>query len=86
MLNNLKYDKYTVEQVKKDADIRDYIPGCTRKAEQVIECPYCHAKKMSVVHKGSKNFAHCFSCDKNISNAIEAVMLYVGIYFVRGVV
>lgn len=79
MKDNLKYDKYTVEKVKRDADIRDFIPGCTRKAEQMVECPYCHSQKMSVVHKGEKNFAHCFACDKSIPNAIDAVMLYEGL-------
>ncbi|MBD5318702.1 MAG: hypothetical protein HDS09_05515 [Bacteroides sp.] len=75
----LKYDRHTVDNVKKVADIRDYIPGCTRKAEQMVECPFCHSKKMSVVHKGDKNFAHCFSCGKSIPNAIDAVMTYEGL-------
>lgn len=76
MTDNLKYDRFTVDRVKKEADIRDFIPGCTRKADQMVECPFCGSKKMSVVHKADKNFAHCFSCEKSIANAIEAVMTY----------
>lgn len=79
MTDNLKYDRFTVDRVKKDADIRDFIPGCSRKADQMIECPFCHSKKMSVVHKGDKNFAHCFNCGKSIANAIDAVMIYEGL-------
>ena len=67
MTDNPKYDKFTVERVKNDADIRDFIPGCTRKPEQMVECPFCHSKKLSVVHKGGKNFAYCFSC-KEVSS------------------
>ncbi len=51
MTDNPKYDKFTVERVKNDADIRDFIPGCSRKPEQMVECPFCHSKKLSVVHK-----------------------------------
>lgn len=77
--SSYKYDRETIERVKKDADIRDFIPGCSKKGEQMIECPYCHSNKMSVVHKGGKNFAHCFSCEKSITSAIDAVMLYEGL-------
>ena len=79
MTDNPKYDKFTVEPVKNDADIRDFIPGCTRKPEQMVECPFCHSKKLSVVHKGGKNFAYCFSCKEGFSNAVDAVMHYDGL-------
>ena len=83
MIDKNKYDRHTVETVKKNADIRDFIPGCSHKSEQMIECPYCHSKKLSVVHKGNKNFAHCFSCEKSITNAIDAVMLYEGLDWLK---
>lgn len=78
----MKYDKFTVEKVKTGADIRDFIPGCTRKADQMVDCPFCGSKKMSVVHKANKNFAICHVCNKGFSNAIDAIMHFEHLDFI----
>lgn len=81
MNNFQKYDRLAVDNVIKGADIRDFIPGCKRKVEQMVECPFCGKKKLSVVHKSGKNFAHCFACEKGFSNAVDAVMHYEKLEF-----
>lgn len=81
MNTDLKYSKDQVEQVKAKADIRKFIPGCKTKPDQMVECPFCGAKKFSVVHKGGKNFARCFVCEE-VLNPISAVMHYQGLEFI----
>lgn len=83
MADFIKYDKYEVEKVVKGADIRDFIPGCSRKVEQKIECPFCHGKNFSVVHKAGKNFAKCFNCEESLSSAVDAVMKLEGLNFLQ---
>lgn len=78
----MKYSKDQIERVKTDADIRKFIPGCKTKGEQMVECPFCGAKKLSVVHKTGKNFAKCFVCEKTL-NPISAVMRYQGMEFIQ---
>lgn len=74
-----KYSKHEIDRLKESADIRKVIPGCNeRKADQKVSCPFCGADSFGVVHKGGKNFAHCFSCEKSFSNAVSAVMHYNG--------
>ena len=74
----MKYNKFEIQKVK-EADIRLFVPGCApRKASQEVECPFCGAKKFSVVHKTGKNFASCFACKQSFSSPIDAVMHYKG--------
>ena len=74
-----KYSRFEIDRLKDSADIRKVIPGCNeRKADQKVTCPFCGADTFGVVHKGGKNFAHCFSCEKGFSNAVAAVMHYNG--------
>lgn len=53
----MKYSKFEVEKVKKDADIRRLIPGASQsKANQYIECPFCgEAKKFRVRYSAGKS-------------------------------
>lgn len=79
MNTNHKYDRYEVDRVKA-LDIRLFIPGCNQhKATSEIECPHCGKKKLSVVHKGEKNFAYCHSCQFSLPGPIEAVAHFSGI-------
>lgn len=80
----MKYSSSTIKKVADGADIRDFIPGCDpKKADQMVDCPFCGAKKLSVVYKRGKNFAHCFACQKGFPNAIDATMHYSGLQFLE---
>ncbi|MCM1162642.1 MAG: hypothetical protein NC339_00065 [Muribaculaceae bacterium] len=79
MNTNHKYDQWEVDKVRS-LDIRLFIPGCNQhKATSEVECPHCGKKKLSVVHKGDKNFAYCHSCQFSLSGPIEAVAHFSGI-------
>lgn len=79
MSHTKKYSRFEIDKVKA-ADIRLFIPGCNRgKASQEIECPECHKKKFSVVHKGGKNFARCFACEFCLSDPIAAYGYFKGL-------
>lgn len=81
-----KYDKFQIEQLKRDADIRLFIPGCDEsKRDQKIACPVCGQKKFSVVHKAGKNLAKCFACDLCFTNGVAAVMKLEGKDFLSAV-
>lgn len=75
-----KYSRFEVEKVRSGADIRLFIPNCDlRKTTQEVKCPFCGEKKLSVVHKKGKNFAHCFHCKEGFSSPIDAYMHYNGL-------
>ena len=70
----MKYSKFEVDKVKKDADIRRLIPGASQsKANQYIECPFCgEAKKFRVRFSAQYNCAFCMKCNEGFSNPIAA--------------
>lgn len=73
---NHKYSRFEVDKVR-EADIRQFIPGCNQsKASQELVCPNCGKKKFNVVHKSKKNFAHCFACEFTLSDSINAYAHY----------
>lgn len=74
----MKYSKFEVEKVKRDADIRRIIPGTNAtNPNQYIECPFCHEpKKFRVRHTAQYNCAFCVKCNQGFSNPIVAYAHY----------
>lgn len=74
----MKYNKFEIEKVKTDADIRRLVPGASEtKATQDIDCPFCgKPKKFRVSHKKGYNNAYCFACRQGFSSPIEAYAYY----------
>lgn len=74
----MKYSKFEVEKVKRDADIRRIIPGTNAtNPNQYIECPFCHEpKKFRVRHTAQYNCAFCVKCSQGFSNPIVAYAHY----------
>ncbi len=70
----MKYSRFEVDKVKKDADIRRLIPGASQsKVNQYIECPFCgEAKKFRVRFSSQYNCAFCMKCNEGFSNPIAA--------------
>ena len=67
-----KYSKFELAKLD-DIDMRDIVPGCDHsKAEITMECPDCHGKKFTVVHKGKKNLCKCFNCGMGFGNPLKA--------------
>lgn len=74
-----KYDKFQIDKVKTDADIRDFVTGCNKKKlTQEVECPFCGKKKFYVDRRKGHNSATCWACHQGFSNPVEAVMHYRG--------
>lgn len=75
-----KYSDLTIENVKKNADIRLFIPGAdTTKSKQYIDCPFCgEKKKFGITHNLRNNSASCFKCKQGFSNAVAAWMHFQG--------
>lgn len=79
MTTNKKYSEREISKVKS-LDIRLFIPGCSpNKASQEVDCPSCGKKKLSIVHKGDKNFAYCHNCQFSLPDPISAVGYYANI-------
>lgn len=67
-----KYDHFEVQKVK-DIDIRHMLQAAdVSKASQTIVCPECGKKRCKVEHNSKRNSAHCFACDFNLSNGLDA--------------
>lgn len=80
-----KYSKADIDDLRARADIRDYIPGALRKANQTLNCPFCGEKKFNVVHTKGKNFANCWVCKESFPDAIAAVRHFSKCSFVEAV-
>ncbi|MBD5243158.1 MAG: hypothetical protein HDS60_03620 [Barnesiella sp.] len=74
----MKYNKFEVDKVKSEADIRRLIPGANeRLTTQDIDCPFCgKKKKFRISHKKGFNNARCFACQEGFSNPIAAYAYY----------
>lgn len=74
----MKYNRFEIDKVKKDADIRRIIPGANEhKSAQDITCPFCgKEKKFRISRKKGYNNARCFACGEGFSNPIQAYAHY----------
>ncbi len=85
-MNYTKYSEYDIEQVRRQADIRDHIPDQTRYgSEYYAKCPACGAngkrKGLKITHTTTKDLAKCFECGFSLNGAIAAEMHYAGTKF-----
>lgn len=74
-----KYSKSEIDKLKRNADIREVIDGCKKKAKQTITCPFCGADAFSVTRNSKYNSAHCFKCEQGFANPLEAYAHYAGL-------
>lgn len=74
----MKYSRFEIEKVKRDADIRRLIHGASEhRVTQDIDCPFCgKVKKFRISHKNGFNNAKCFACEEGFTNPIEAYAYY----------
>lgn len=82
----MKYSQTDLSNIKKKADIRNYIPDLKGSgAKRYCKCPECGKsgkdKGLIVTHTSSKDLAKCFYCGFSISGAIAAVMYYNNLDF-----
>lgn len=77
----MKYSKFDIENVRREADIRRLIPEANEnKASQDITCPFCgKPKKFRVSHTKGFNNAHCFACEAGFAGPLEAYAYYHGL-------
>lgn len=71
------YKKSDIDNVRNQADIRDFIPDLQgRGASRYRTCPECGKsgkdRGLIATHKGKINMAKCFSCGFTLKNSIEA--------------
>lgn len=77
----MKYNKFDVEKVKSEADIRRFIAGASStRPTQEVTCPFCgKEKKLRITRKKGHNSAYCFACNRGFANPLEAYAHYANL-------
>lgn len=85
----MKYSESDIANIKKRADIRDFVPGLSQiGAKFFAKCPQCGKegkKGMLVTHNMRFDNARCFACNFSLSGSLDAIMHYTGCSFTEAV-
>lgn len=82
----MKYSRQFLQDLKQNADFRDFIPGLSGTAQtKYRQCPFCQKTGRGKGLIVSRKYAKCWSCGSSFKDVFHAVQHFDNVNFTTAV-